>query len=703
MKKSLRLSALEDYKKKPLSRKHRPHPRNSDDLDAHPLYSELIERRDHLENFLLRYMAKKPNMQGIFREIYKQYITLNQIIQRCDLNDPFPQNKDKVDQCVEEIGEIKQGFLQRTGHSYQQRNIFSPNIFKVLEEDTATTGGEVDPPEVYPEPIVGPKIVERQQRYKYNKDKIERLKLTLSELRRIAREKKDDVKEYVKNEEEYRGLQLQKKIAITNTLLNRKFKFEEEAVLSYKDIQFEIKPDNFIHQMDFAIKKVNPLLFQLQQQAEILKSDPKEVEEKLNEIEEAVKVVQLEFDSVHSPLSDYYAQNEEIQGSYTTLSEQLNIIVNQNKKKGDVLEFLFNFVNTLSHLSNQIEHTKQTISKQFRKASLSPPKKPMNLQESQKGLPQWVFQTQRNDSFLDAVFNGDLKEVKKLVERKQGAVDINSSYGNNVTAALIAARLGHNEILKYLIKQGACLNTPETSMNVVPIREAVMTGNVEGVKSLLSAKADIRIRDSDSYTLLGCAVQEGHVEIVKLLKSAGALVSEVSKNGPTLALIAADKGNVEMINILLEPTDNRSFLRDRLSSSNNWSPLAAAAYNKDIKLVRCLLKWGADPNSALPYAIDTEWGEGVKELLEAGADPNRVSQLDQADKNDRTPLCYAFRIENERIIDCLLRYGSDPNQRLNDGNTPLRLAELENKQSIVSQVGEHIVQDKNITRWVGHN
>ncbi len=116
--------------------------------------------------------------------------------------------------------------------------------------------------------------------------------------------------------------------------------------------------------------------------------------------------------------------------------------------------------------------------------------------------------------------------------------------------------------------------------------------------------------------------------------------------------------------------------------------LQYAIYHSPLAFVRRLLELGANPNyddldgfpslvAALSFAGDgsdrnrAEVHALLQLLLSFGADPN------QRGVNDCTPLHYAAAADDERSVEILLMHGADPNARtrIDDQETPLESAE----------------------------
>lgn len=82
---------------------------------------------------------------------------------------------------------------------------------------------------------------------------------------------------------------------------------------------------------------------------------------------------------------------------------------------------------------------------------------------------------------------------------------------------------------------------------------ASLNGNIEAVKLLLEAKADVNKAYTSEATPLYLASTKGHTEVVKLLLGAMADVNQAeAKYGATPLIIASRGGHTEVAKLLLE-------------------------------------------------------------------------------------------------------------------------------------------------------
>jgi len=196
-----------------------------------------------------------------------------------------------------------------------------------------------------------------------------------------------------------------------------------------------------------------------------------------------------------------------------------------------------------------------------------------------------------------ATETGSLEMVKRLVERigdltriKKGALD---------EATYKAVLLGHLEILKYLIEQGANIHAVYTDSYQSQdnlLSAASRLGNLEIVKYLVSQEADVHARNEAA--LHGAALN-GYLDVVKLLVEQGADIH--SRNEAALHGAAAE-GHLDVVRLLVEQGADLHALH------YNWSVLTAASRAGNFQIVKYLVEAGADiyaqDEQALAYACE---------------------------------------------------------------------------------------------------
>jgi ankyrin repeat protein len=235
---------------------------------------------------------------------------------------------------------------------------------------------------------------------------------------------------------------------------------------------------------------------------------------------------------------------------------------------------------------------------------------------------------------------------------------------------------------------------------LTPLLFATREGNLESVKILLDAGADVNQTSEYGWTALLVATQNRYYKLGAYLLQRGADPNIQNVGGWNPLYIATDNRNIERgeyptrkpdmdhleyIKLLLAAKANpnqrmHSSTETRTVFTNQWlfeegaTPFLRAAQSGDIVLMKLLLEHGADPNiptdhkvTPLMVASGIGWVEGVtyewspeqtreavKMLLDLGADVNAQDELD-----GRTALMGAAHKGRNDIVQLLVDHGAD--------------------------------------------
>ena len=255
----------------------------------------------------------------------------------------------------------------------------------------------------------------------------------------------------------------------------------------------------------------------------------------------------------------------------------------------------------------------------------------------------------------------------------------NASLLNGETVLMNCARTGNAASVKALLMAGASMNAKEPEHDQTALMWAAAEKHSGVVRALLEAGVDFRAR-SRAYsqtvtsevtqragreelnynvlrggsTALLFGARSGDVESVRLLLAAGADVNDSLPNGMSALVLAAHSGNGPAASLLLEKG------ADPDAAAIGYTALHAAVLRSDLKLVHDLLAHGANPDVRITNGTP---------LRRNSQDFNLPAVLIGA-----TPYWLAAKFLEADSMRALAAAGANPSISLPDGTTPLMAA-----------------------------
>ncbi len=151
-------------------------------------------------------------------------------------------------------------------------------------------------------------------------------------------------------------------------------------------------------------------------------------------------------------------------------------------------------------------------------------------------------------ALVDAAKHGNKDAVRRLL--KDGA-DVNTGFGDGMTALHWAAQAGDVELATLLLRAGANVMATTRVGGYTPLLIASISGDASTINALLTARADPNRATTNGTTPLMLAAASGSADAVKLLIDYGANVDakEYAK-GETALIFAAAYGRAAVIRVL---------------------------------------------------------------------------------------------------------------------------------------------------------
>ncbi|XP_030749087.1 ankyrin-3-like isoform X3 [Sitophilus oryzae] len=312
-------------------------------------------------------------------------------------------------------------------------------------------------------------------------------------------------------------------------------------------------------------------------------------------------------------------------------------------------------------------------------------------------LPRTGKQTDPNTAFLRAARAGQLDKIQEYLD--SGTVrDINTSNANGLNALHLAAKDGHVDIAKELLKRGAVVDSATKKGNTA-LHIASLAGQEEVVRLLVQHGASLNVQSQNGFTPLYMAAQENHDGVVKYLLSKGANQTLATEDGFTPLAVAMQQGHDRVVAVLLE-NDTRGKVRlpalhiaakkddvkaaglllqnehnPDVTSKSGFTPLHIAAHYGNDKVASLLYDKGANVNytakhNITPIHVASKWGKinMVTLLVAKGAD------IQAKTRDGLTPLHCAARSGHDQVVDMLLENGAPIHAKTKNGLAPLHMA-----------------------------
>jgi len=266
-----------------------------------------------------------------------------------------------------------------------------------------------------------------------------------------------------------------------------------------------------------------------------------------------------------------------------------------------------------------------------------------------------------------------------LYLHKYAALDSpNVRFEDGQTALHYGATYSHLGVLDYLISTGANIDRKDTP-GATPLHRAVQKDSLAGVDSLLKAGANINAKDFNHYTPLHYALAyKVSSAVIDLIISNGADVNIKDIYGNTPLHLAVMNSDVPTILRLISHGADVN-----IRNKNGNTPLYEGVIANKQKESQVLLQTGANI-----FAVNYKGSSPLVEALQLGQDTIewflQEKQTNKIDDSGNIPLHYAIRYsDSPDLIKSLIEKTHLINQQNRDGNSPLHLAVMLEKWSVI--------------------
>jgi len=273
-----------------------------------------------------------------------------------------------------------------------------------------------------------------------------------------------------------------------------------------------------------------------------------------------------------------------------------------------------------------------------------------------------------NTPLLHAAVYGDLASVQLLLDR---GADVNATNATGSTALLRAA--ANFDKLKLLVERGAKVNVRSALGHTPLMRAARPAHSHRAVELLIAHGADVQATNLFGTTALMAAAAGGDAQSVQLLLKHGANPNALTAfseegfvfgGGRSALMWAAYRGDTAIMKLLVDAG------ADVNAEGGLGTPLSQAAWANRTAAARWLIEHGANVNQVshldgytpLHWAASTESSDAklVKLLLKRGANPNAEGGMHIEAFMDvpQTPLMLARRRGETDVLAALLSAGA---------------------------------------------
>jgi len=293
-------------------------------------------------------------------------------------------------------------------------------------------------------------------------------------------------------------------------------------------------------------------------------------------------------------------------------------------------------------------------------------------------------------ALMIAAHLGHLEMIEILLKHQDVNVDLQDL--NGMTAVYLAAREDHYEIVQLLLDAQASIDIVDFHAGRSPLRCAAERNLCDMVDLLLQYHADSALKDREGGTAMLRAVNRGAAKALEKMMEYSIDLQCIDEDGQSLLHGAARNGYHEIARLLLEDrSPEEKGLCPDIRDKYNMTPLHDASRHGDVAVVSVLLEHGADASlrdkfDRTPFTVAWQYGhESIMRMLADSAyQPQSIGSLNK----ERLPVwSMARRGLTELITRALKTRGHDLHiPEPCTENSPLHCAVENNEPDILSML-----------------
>ena len=151
-------------------------------------------------------------------------------------------------------------------------------------------------------------------------------------------------------------------------------------------------------------------------------------------------------------------------------------------------------------------------------------------------------------ALMKAVRHDDVAAVDKLIA---GGADVNELDPNGDAPLVMAAYLGHTEIVRKLLDAGADVGAVDPSMRATALHAASYAGRTDAARLLIEHGIDIDKQGPvNGYTALHDAIWQNNIDTAKVIVDGGANLRLKNHDGQTPLDFAKAKRRKEIVALI---------------------------------------------------------------------------------------------------------------------------------------------------------